>query len=86
MIGPVKMLLTLLQTLRQFQVEFKVLVRSPDMSIKHGVKRSDWFLVRGAAGSIKPGVERSVTPGTQCKRICKVREAADSGQTVLNDR
>ena len=59
-----QMLLTLLQTLRQFQVEFKVLVRGPDMSIRHGVKRSDW-LVRGAAGSIKPGVERSETPGSK---------------------
>ena len=29
------------------------------MSIKHEVKPSDWFLVRGAAGSIEPGVERS---------------------------
>src|SRR5437016_4817380 len=25
--------------------------------------RSDWFLVRGADGSIKPGVKRSETPG-----------------------
>jgi putative transposase len=30
-------------------------------------------------------VERSETPGTQYKRICKAREAADSHQTVLND-
>ena len=44
--------------------EIEVLVRGPDMSIRHGVKRSDW-LVRGAAGSIKPGVERSETPGSK---------------------
>ena len=27
--------------------------------------RSDWFLVRGAADSIQPGVERSETPGSK---------------------
>ena len=41
--------------------------------------------VRGAAGSIKPGEERSETPGTQCKEIGKAREAADGSQIVLND-
>ena len=52
---------------------------------------------RGAADSIKsstpaemlgwgprPGVERSVTPGTQYKKICKVREAADSGSSNVS--
>jgi REP element-mobilizing transposase RayT len=32
-----------------------------------------------------PGVKRSVTPGTQCKKIGRARKAADSSQTVLND-
>ena len=42
-------------------------------------------LVRGADEGIKPGVERSVTPGTHYKKVCKVREAADSDLIVLND-
>jgi len=41
--------------------------------------RSDWFLVRGAADSIKPGVERSETPGSATKETSRARRAGDSG-------
>ena len=36
---------------------------TPDVEVK--LKRGDWSSVRGAAGSIKPGVERSETPGSK---------------------
>jgi putative transposase len=41
-----------------------------------------YALARGAAVGIKPGVERSETPGTKCKKTCKVREAADRAGTM----
>ena len=42
------------------------------------------FLTRGAGVSIKPGVERSGTPGTSVKNIPKVRGAAD-GPIIMVD-
>jgi hypothetical protein len=39
---------------------------------------------RGAGDSIKPGVERSGTPGTVVEKITKAREAADSGCDYKN--
>jgi hypothetical protein len=40
--------------------------------------------VRGADEGIKPGVERSETPGRQTQKSCRAREAADRGRDCEN--
>jgi hypothetical protein len=39
-----------------------------------------WVSARGAGASVKPGVERSETPGSINRKTCRAREAADRGR------
>jgi len=51
----------------------------PDKVKETLIKRGSLFLAREAADSIKPGVERSETPGSPTSEACRAREAADRG-------